>query len=134
MDLPGGHWVHLSFSRKAVVLPQPFTVLTTDYETWPGTVVPKDYRCEVSLGRDSYDHADTIALNQPLRMDHLQISQSTAWRPSPERPTFIGFLVTGRRGVGLIWIGFLLTVAGMPWAFYVKPLLLKRRRRRGGAA
>jgi len=127
VDLPGGRDVFLCFSRAHHPLPLEIRAIKPAYLTYPGSVIPKDYRCDVSLSDGA---RETISLNNPLRLGEYQISQGS-WFPSGGDPQHIVLLVRTRPGLELIWIGCVLIVAGLPYAFYVKPLILKRKRGAG---
>lgn len=124
VDLPGGKAVTLSVSRRRKSLAQSVEIARAVYEVQPDSSMPKDFRCEVRL---SAGRSGVIALNRPLRTGLYQISQGS-WLPSPQRVEQIVFMVSSRPGLGAIWSGCLLIAIAMPYAFYVKPLILRRRR------
>ena len=72
--------------------------------------------------------SEKLSLNHPIRLGPYQIGQSR-WIPDPRRPMEIVFTVATRPGLVVVWLGGAMIVAGMVIAFYVKPLLLKRRER-----
>jgi len=123
VDLPGGGAAYLSFARPEVTLPEPVTVLTAEYLRHPGSAIPWDYRCRVSVGGRQTE----IRLNKPLALGPYQLSQG-AWLPSPDDVDYIVFLVSSRPGLLLVWLGCLMIAAGLPYAFYVRPLILRRRK------
>ncbi len=127
VDLPGRRRLYLNFSRIRRPLGARIFVEQTEYLTYPGSVVPKDYRCEVRL--DETKTVQVVSLNHPLQVGAYQLSQGS-WMPSGEVPQEIVFIVTSRPGLRAIWLGCILIAAGFPYAFYVKPLILRRRARR----
>ena len=183
VSLPDVRAVRLAFSRRRLPLPEPIKILQAVYLTHPGSVVPKDYRCEVRIGSDdglvltldeesvlyspnesllvsgdelipnsSADsrpyrsrrdvRVETISLNRPIRVGPYQLSQgiwwpdATIWADAPVEPrsttseaifeggslsAAIIFEVRSRPGLPLILAGLAMIVAGMLFAFYVKP-------------
>lgn len=122
--LPGEKVAYLALSRRSVALGQKIQIVAAKYLANPGTMMPLDYRCEVELS----GRRETIALNHPLSVGPYQFSQGS-WSPSGENVQQITLGVASRPGVWLVYLGMILMSAGFPWAFYVKPLLLKRRAR-----
>lgn len=112
---------------EAVKLPEPIYIEKAIYETYPGSVMPKDYICKLVIGRGNSTRRETLSLNHPVAVGPYQISQGS-WRPqgSPQ-PQQIIFSVASRPGIGIVWLGMALTVLGMLWAYYVKPLLRRAR-------
>jgi ABC-type transport system involved in cytochrome c biogenesis permease subunit len=123
LQFPGGGFATLEFSRPSRPLPDRLTVVRADYQRYPGSVVPKDFVCSViSAGRRG-----TISLNHPLYLGPYQVSQGS-WLPSPDSPTHIILLVSSRPGLALVWVGFAMIAMGLPLGFYLKPLVVRRRR------
>jgi len=118
--LPGGRDVFVSFSRLRVPLRAEVRLLSADYQTWPASVVPKDYLCRLRVTRGQDRRRETLSLNHPVKVGPYQISQGT-WGPDPSDPSFITFGVATRPGLWLIWTGCGLMVAGMLVAFYIRP-------------
>ncbi|RPI60091.1 MAG: hypothetical protein EHM48_07815 [Planctomycetaceae bacterium] len=110
----------------AVPLHQPFTITGVKYETFGSSGVTKDYICNVSIGSGASASRETISLNHPLQVDSFQISQG-AWLPSGENPRYIVFNAASRPGLNVIWTGLAMICIGLPMAFYLKPVLLKRQ-------
>jgi hypothetical protein len=126
MEMPDGQAVLLEFSRSRVSLGCVLHIREAEYLTQPGSVVPKDYRCRVEVETPDGRREALLRLNHPLRVRGLQVSQG-AWLPRPQRPMQIQLLVSSRPGVPSVWIGCVLVIAGLLYAFYVKPLVLRRR-------
>ncbi|MFP4143794.1 MAG: hypothetical protein ACLFV3_01505 [Phycisphaeraceae bacterium] len=84
------------------------------------------------------------AANAPLGLQRVKISQ-VEWDPprrddpqaeaknadgrfiNQQRYTVVG--IGNNVGISIIWAGGGLALAGIPWAFYLKPLLVRRRKR-----
>jgi len=126
VHLPGGRWIDLRFAPRARPLATRLEIVDARYEVHPGSLTPKDYLCDV---RTPDGRVDTIGLNRPLRVGDYQISQGS-WIPSPDAPHQIVFLVSSRPGLGAVWTGCILIAVGLPYSFYVKPLIIRRRHRR----
>ncbi len=149
VDLPGG--LTLAFSRLR--RPLPFQVALDGFEMIPvpGTDIPRDFVADLSLmpvgatARESSPPQHGQArLNNPLIHHGIKLSQ-TGWDPgdrrdpdhqakdaqgrwvNQQRYSILG--VGNNVGIRVIFAGACLVVAGIPWAFYIKPLLLRRRKR-----
>ncbi|MFB3893909.1 MAG: hypothetical protein ACE15C_18010 [Phycisphaerae bacterium] len=131
IDVPGGKCLHVSFTRQGVRFPKPLYIVGQPaYETYPGSVVPKDYRCDVRIGAGADAPRETISLNHPIMDGQFQVSQNT-WLPSGRRPMAIILGVSSRPGLITIWAGMAMIIIGLPVAFYLKPLMLRRRGKAG---
>jgi len=127
VDLPNGGVVYLVFARCSRRLGGRIRIESAEYLTYPGSIIPMDYRCDVTLELGGAARREVIRLNHPLNIGRYQISQYE-WRPVPQVPSELVFLVSSRPGLPLVWAGCVLIVGGMLFAFYVKPLILQRRR------
>ena len=111
----------------SIPLPAAVQITRAEYVPQEGSPLPKDFLCEVRVtwpdGRVESNLA--VSLNHPLRVGPYQISQSS-WYPSPQRPMRIVLAVRSRPGLPMIWLGMGLMIAGMLFAFYVKPLILRK--------
>ncbi len=125
---PAGRVVHLAFCRASEALAGEVRVITAQYLTYPGSVVPMDYRCRVAIDTGGGTRTETISLNHPVKLGRYQIAHDT-WSPTPEVPSELVFSVSSRPGLPLVWTGAVGIVVGMLYAFYVKPLI---QRRKGG--
>jgi len=118
---------------------------------YPGSQIPRDYQSQLTIrhldkatGRFIGDPTTGITrLNNPLLYGGLKLSQ-TGWDPgSQEDPNRMRRDGTGRytnqqrvsilgvgnnRGIHIIFVGCVFMVMGIPWAFYIKPLLVHRRK------
>ncbi|MFW6061853.1 MAG: hypothetical protein ACOC93_03500 [Planctomycetota bacterium] len=129
LELPDGRSLYVSFGRIFRELPGRVRVLETEFRAFPGSNVPRDYRCVVRVSDEQGQHRELLSLNNPIQVGRYQINQGS-WLPDPRQPQRIILTVTTRPAIWVVWIGMALTVAGMLWAFYAKPLLLRRRRAR----
>jgi hypothetical protein len=125
IPLPGEGTARLAFSRRSLPLGRTLQIVSTEYQTNPGTAMPRDYRCEVDLEKSG---RGTISLNHPLDVGPYQVSQGS-WAPSGPEVRQIVLGVASRPGVWMVYLGMILISAGFPWAFYVKPILLRKRGR-----
>ena len=126
--LPGGRWIGFCYSRLTRPLGGKVDLLGAEYQTQPGSHVPKDYRCDLRVTREGRERKETLSLNNPVKLGPYQLSQDR-WEPATGgQPSVIFLGVRSRPGLPAIWAGCSMIVAGLLWAFYVKPLLLRRRR------
>jgi hypothetical protein len=128
IDLPGGRAVKLRFSRDRVPLPATLHVRSAQYQTYPASGIPKDYRCDVEVVSGGVRRRETLSLNHPVHVGPYQFSQGT-WAEDPHQPTRIFLTAASRPALPIIWAGCLLICLGLPVAFYLKPLLLGRAAR-----
>jgi hypothetical protein len=131
MDLPGGQVLYLAFSRVRKALDAEVQVLIAEYQTYPASVVPKDFLCQLEISAKDERRSELLSLNNPVQVGPYQLSQGT-WGPTPERVMEIRLIVASRPGLGVIWAGLVMISIGLPYAFYVKPLILRRRARCAG--
>lgn len=145
INIPTIGQVTIAFSRQRHRLP--FGLTLTDFQMipYPGSTIPRDYSSTVDIKQpDGQTVVGVTRLNNPLVYHGMKLSQ-TGWDPgntrSPDndarneagryinqqRYTILG--VGNNVGIRIIFIGSCMVVAGIPWAFYIKPLLLRRRKR-----
>ena len=132
----------------------PFSVALDEFEMIPysGTNTPRDFVADLSLtplNPDTTTPSPTdngqAKLNNPLVYQGIKLSQ-TGWDPGDrndpnhqardaqgrfthqQRYSIMG--VGNNVGIRVVFIGACLVVAGIPWAFYIKPLLVQRQKRR----
>jgi hypothetical protein len=134
VNVPGVGPVRLVFS--SLERPLPFALTLTDFHPikYPGA--QHSYADYVSTIKVTDDHTGAsrtmiAQLNAPAHADGLAMFQA-AWdghdNPAPgERFSVLG--VGNRPGTWVMVIGGMLVFVGMLFAFYVKPLLLQRRKR-----
>lgn len=152
IDIPAFGSVQLAFSRSRMDLP--FSIALEDFEMtpYPGSDIPLDYIARIRLqdlaqpGQldqpSGQPITKTAKLNDPAYHQGFKISQAGWDPPRPDDPQsdarddqgrFINqqrysiFGIGNNRGVELIAFGSILIVLGTPWAFYIKPWLVRRR-------
>lgn len=145
--LPDGRAIEILFSRQRVALPTPVVLedfeLTTHVGGFSGrTSSIRNWTSMVRFAEGSgWSEPLRVSVNEPVEHGGYWYFQSQ-WDP-PSGPRFQGdpssqglnYTVLGvgnRNGVGIQLVGCCIAVAGMLYAFYVKPLL--RRRHQAGAA
>jgi len=127
IDLPGNRAIWLSFSRERVALPATIEIRSARYETYPGSSIPKDYVCDVTVTAGAQVSAETLSLNRPVTVGGFQFSQGS-WAPAGQaEPSRISLGARTRPALPIIWLGCALICLGFPYAFYVKPLVMRRR-------
>lgn len=145
-DLPGGRSVEVIFTRERRDLPHEialedfelrahvggFTGESLSIRDWVSTL-----RFRPDAGSDWGETAE-VRVNKPVEHDGIWYFQSFWDAPiepgetsagSPGK-TFTGLGVGNREGIYTILFGSTLSVVGMMYAFYVKPIIKRRRRER----
>jgi hypothetical protein len=142
-----GSWkdVEMVFSRERMALPDPIALETFELETNIGgfsgaTASIRDYRSILRFDDDGvWGDPVAVSVNSPTEHDGFWFFQSQ-WDPPisaaangglPSKG--LGYTVLGvgnRNGVYTQLLGCVIAVAGMIYAFYVKPLIKRRRRER----
>jgi len=126
VDPPDGGTVGLAFARPSRPLPGTVRIRRAEYRTYPGSVVPMEFRCRVDVETDGEVRQHTLALNRPVRVGRFQLAHA-GWRRGRGSGGTVTLLASTRPGLPLVWTGCALIVAGLLYAFYAKPLLLRRR-------
>ena len=130
VDVPGrAAPLKLRFSRARTPLPATVRILHAEYQTYPASGIPKDYVCQVEIAAGGRRRVETLSLNHPVHVGRFQLSQGS-WHEDPSHPDRIILLAATRPALPIIWLGCILICLGFPIAFYVKPLILIRRRSR----
>ncbi len=114
----------LILSRRRVELPGELRLLGTEYQTYPGSGIPRDYVTRVEVDRGGAVEREVIALNDPVRLGPFQLSHES-WLPASD-PQMVILSAATAPGLWAVWVGCALISLGLPWAFFVKPLLLRR--------
>lgn len=127
VDLPGNRGVLLTFSRLRSALPATVRVSDPVYHTYPGSGIPKDYVCDFRIESGGQRRVETLSLNNTVMVGDFQFSQGSWYPPGSDAPTEIVFGAATRPGLPLVWLGCWMICLGLPYAFYVKPLLMRRR-------
>ena len=142
-----GSWkdVEMVFSRERMDLPAPIALETFELETYIGGYSDgggsiRDYRSVLRFDDDGkWGEPRPVSMNKPVEHDGLWFFQSQ-WDPPisasingglPSKG--LGYTVLGvgnRNGVYTQLLGCVIAVIGMIYAFYVKPLIKRRRRER----
>jgi hypothetical protein len=133
VDIPGAGKVGLLLSTVKRPLPSSITLARFDPVHYPGaTRAYEDYVSTLSARNHATGEERTIVahLNNPAIDQGLYYFQS-AWdgddhAPPEKRFTVIG--VANRPGIWLMTLGAILIIVGIGYAFYVKPMLLKRKK------
>jgi len=131
IDLPQNRAVHVAFSQRWLEFEERLGITAHEFKTAPASRMPEDYICDVEIGKGIYTRNETLKLNYPVSIGKYRIYQSD-WRWNPDNPHATGpfmivFGVGDRPGIWLIFIGGFMICLGFPYAFYVKPLILRAR-------
>lgn len=130
--LPSGREVELLYSRETLQLPAPVALEEFQLEVYPGGEKERDYKSLVRFHENgAWSDVEEVHSNNPTEHSGWWYFQST-WDPPDERAGYAGMNYTGlgvgnRHGVGTMLLGSVMTVLGTLWAFYVKPVILRRR-------
>lgn len=139
VQLGDGPPLELVYSRATHPLPAPVALETFRLETYPGGEKERDYISLVRFFEDGkWSDLHEVRSNQPTEHAGWWYFQAT-WDPPEPRQQYAGMFYTGlgvgnRHGVGIMLLGSILTVVGTIYAFYVKPLIIRRRRDQGQLA
>lgn len=143
VELPSGERVDLMFSREKQELPAPVVledfIVTARVGGFQGTVsTVRDWTSIVRFKQDDGSWSDTLTVstNNPKENRGFWYFQSF-WEP-PRSPSaqdpgtnglnFTGLGVGNRNGVYTQLAGCCISVFGMIWAWYIKPIIKRRRR------
>jgi hypothetical protein len=133
--LPDGRRLELLYSRERYQLDHAVVLEEFQLETYPGRQRERDYISLVRFLDDGeYTETQEVRSNQPSEHDGWWFFQAT-WDPPRPRMGHAGMNYTGlgvgnRHGVLVMLLGSALTVIGTVYAFYYKPVLLRRIRDR----
>jgi hypothetical protein len=135
--LADGSWAQVVFSRRRVELPYPIAMEDFALDTHLGgysgsTSTIRNYVSRLRfLDGGAWTPPTPIAVNHPTEYGGYWYFQSTWDRPPQSDPTagmnYTGLGVGNRHGVYLQLAGCCIAAAGMFFAFYVKPVLKRRR-------
>lgn len=138
VTLPDGRQIELLFSRETYKMPVPVVLESFQLETYPGREQERDYISLVRFveeGEASELHE--VRSNQPTEHLGWWFFQATWDPPRPQMGhagmNYTGIGVGNRHGVLVMLLGSALTVLGTLYAFYVKPVVLRRLRDKGRA-
>lgn len=117
----------LVFSRLRRDLPATLQVQRLTYQTYRASNVTQDYVTTVRILEPSAEpRVLDVHLNAPASVGDYRLSQQGWDMDDPEQPSFTRLGVATRPGIALVWIGCALIGVGFPYAFWVKPRLLRR--------
>lgn len=132
VQLPDGRRMELLYSRWREKLPAPVALDRFVLKTYPGGDQPSDYVSRIRFfEQGDWSGVTEVRSNHPVQHGHLWYFQSQ-YDPQTQSHTVLG--VGNRVAVGWMLAGVCLSIAGMLYAFYIKPVLIRRRQQRGGAA
>lgn len=141
--LADGGEVEVLFSRKRLPLPSPIAMEDFQLDTHLGgytgsTSTIRNYVSRLRfLDHGKWTDPQSIAVNSPTEHGGYWYFQSTWDRPSSNAPgggmNYTGLGIGNRNGVYVQLAGCCLSVLGMIYAFYVKPMLKTRRREQSRA-
>ena len=133
MQLPNGRMFEVLFSRKSAPLPVPVALDAFEIDSHIGgfsgrTSSVLNWRSLIRfMGDEEVEVA--VSVNDPKSYGNYWFFQSQ-WDPPDSTSPGLNYTVLGvgnRFGIFPMLFGCCLTVAGMIWAFYVKPMIKRRR-------
>jgi hypothetical protein len=133
LRLPSGKIIEVLFSRERAELPTPVALKTFEVDSHLGgftgsTSSILNWRSVVAF-LDGSDSTMAVSVNDPKPYGDFWFFQSQ-WDPPDSTSQGLNYTVLGvgnRHGVFPMLLGCCLTVAGMIWAFYVKPMIKRKR-------
>jgi len=135
--LADGSVVEVVFSRKRMKLPNPIAMEDFELDTHLGgytgsTSTIRNYVSRLRfLDNGKWSEPQPIAVNHPTEYGGYWYFQSSWDRPPQNDPTagmnYTGLGIGNRRGVYVQLAGCCIAVTGMIFAFYVKPVIKRRR-------
>ncbi|MHC4413928.1 MAG: hypothetical protein ACYS0G_01455 [Planctomycetota bacterium] len=137
VELPDGRRVELMFSRQRRKLPSPVVLEDFVMDTHVGGFTGQNLSVLNWTSKIRFDTPDgwsdplAVSVNNPEEFGGLWYFQAQ-WDP-PDASTGYGGLnltvlgVGNRHGVNFMLLGCCVTVVGMIYAFYVKPMIKRRR-------
>jgi len=134
MQLPNGKTYQVLFSRRSEALPAPVVLDSFEIDSHVGGFTGRtssvlNWRSLIRFLGDTEVSA-AVSVNDPRRFGNYWFFQSQ-WDPPDSTSAGLNYTVLGvgnRFGVLQMLLGCCLTVSGMLWAFYVKPMIKRRRR------
>ncbi|MBT4583603.1 MAG: hypothetical protein HOC93_00805 [Phycisphaerae bacterium] len=133
MHLPDGRAFEVLFSRRSAELPVPIALDSFEIDSHIGgfsgrTPSVLNWRSLIRfMGEEEVEAA--VSVNDPKTYGNYWFFQSQ-WDPPDSSSAGLNYTVLGvgnRFGVFPMLFGCCITVAGMIWAFYVKPMIKRKR-------
>lgn len=135
--LADGRVIEALFSRERRALPRPVRLddfrLVSHVGGFTGEVASiRDWESVVRFrAPDGWSDARVVRTNGPVQHEGFRFFQAM-WDPPQNEIgsgglNFTGLGIGNRRGVGVQLAGSILATVGMLWAFYVKPVVRRRR-------
>jgi hypothetical protein len=129
VTLADGRTLQLLYSQWRDPLPAPIALDRFVLETHTGGDRPADYISRVRFWDDGKwlpeDGTITVKSNHPAQYGSFWYFQAM-WDPKTEAHTVLG--VGNRNGVHAMLAGVCISIAGMIYAFYIKPIIIRRRK------
>jgi hypothetical protein len=133
LRLPNGKIIECMFSRERAALPKPVVLERFEVDSHLGgftgsTSSILNWRSIIRF-LDGNESTLAVSVNDPQSYGEYWFFQSQ-WDPPDGESQGLNYTVLGvgnRHGVLQMLLGCCLTVAGMIWAFYVKPMIKRKR-------
>ncbi len=133
LQLPDGRLLELMYSRRKAKLSTPLALDTFEVDSHLGGFTGRtssilNWRSIVKP-LDGTNDSMAVSVNDPQQHGDLWFFQSQ-WDPPDPASQGLNYTVLGvgnRRGVFTMLFGSCLAVFGMIWAFYVKPMIKRKR-------
>ncbi|MFN7965015.1 MAG: hypothetical protein U0V87_04915 [Acidobacteriota bacterium] len=131
VTLPSGRELELIYSRRTEMLPSPVALEVFQLETFPGGTRERDYISLVRfLENGKWSETHQVHSNNPTEHAGLWYFQATWDPPEPQMGSaglnFTGLGVGNRHAVWVMLLGCIMMAFGTTWAFYIKPVILRR--------
>ncbi len=127
--LSDGRTLQLLYSQWRDPLPAPIALDRFVLETHTGGDRPADYISRIRFLENGKwvpeNGTVTVKSNHPAQHGDLWFFQAQ-WDPGTEAHTVLG--VGNRNGVHAMLAGVCISIAGMIYAFYIKPIVIRRRK------
>ena len=128
VHLPDGRTLWLGFAPQSRALGTPFRVVRHESPTYAGSDKARDYACWLAPAAPAPQPEPLVCrMNRPVTIGGYRIYQQQ-WQGGAGSPRQISFMVSARPGMWAVWAGAVLICLGLPYNFYVKPLLLRRKK------
>lgn len=129
IQLADGRRLSLMYSQWRDLLPAPLALDRFVLETHTGGDRPADYISKIRVWKNGKwtpeNGAITVKSNYPAQLGDKWFFQAQ-WDPEAQAHTVLG--VGNRNGVHAMLTGVCISIAGMIYAFYFKPSIIRRRK------